>query len=70
MADQLVAMLRDASWFDRPDTWSPKQYHVDAGNAIGACTGNPLAEFTAVPAVEVRANMRCQRPGCRVRWPN
>lgn len=66
----LMAMMRDASAFWCPNTRSPKQYHVEVGDRLGACTGNPLSEYTAVPAAEVRADMRCMRPGCRVRWPN
>lgn len=66
----LMAMLRDASAFNYPDVRKPKKYHVEVDDAIGACTGDPLVEFTAKPAVEVPAHQRCQRPGCRVRWPD
>lgn len=69
MIEQPQAMLRDASAFWCPNVRSPKQYHVDVGNAISACTGNPLAEFTAIPAAQVHPRQRCMRSGCRVRWP-
>ena len=65
----IMAMLRDASAFWCPDTRSPKKYHVEVGDAISACTGNPLAEFTAQAATEVPVSQRCQRSGCQVRWP-
>ena len=72
------AALRDASWLSRPDVRTVKKWHVDRGNATPACSNehswssrnNPfLADFTRMPVDQVAEHVRCQRPGCRVRWP-
>lgn len=35
----------------------------------GEALAMPLCEFAAVPAETVHPGGRCQRPGCRNRWP-
>lgn len=74
MAEALLAALRDASWHYTPGTaW---KYHVIV-DEYAACSrprsdGWPrmtLAEFTERFAVDVPDGLRCQRPGCRQRWP-
>lgn len=69
------AARRDASFLDRPNTRRPKKWHVDRGDGIAACC-NPrdppawlLAEGTRMPSGDVPPGSRCQRPGCRTRWP-
>jgi hypothetical protein len=39
--DALV-MRRDASWWDKPDTWKPKKYHKVDPDRVGEF-GHPLA---------------------------
>jgi hypothetical protein len=72
------AALRDASWLSRPDTRTLKKWHVDRGNGVPACSNerswssraNPmLDETTRTPIADTAEPDRCQRPGCRVRWP-
>ncbi|MFV3377370.1 hypothetical protein ACNE9Y_24880 [Pseudomonas sp. NY11226] len=63
----LMAALRDASWFARPNVRTPKRWHVldDAGKpACGLVTilDDPM------PAERVPVDCRCQRSGCRQRW--
>lgn len=63
------AAKRDASWYAYPGTaW---QYHIVVGDLLPACNpqGALLTEETARPAEEVAEDVRCRRPGCRVRWP-
>lgn len=72
------AALRDATFLSRPETRTVKKWHVDRGTGTAACSNaaswsskcNPmLDETTRKPAGEVFEWVRCQRPGCRVRWP-
>jgi hypothetical protein len=69
------AALRDASWFRSPGAAS--KYHVVSDDGGSACSGMPLVlETTGLPvrdvtvnAGSVKAGLRCQRKGCRERWP-
>jgi len=67
----LMAALRDASWYDRPNTRSVKVWHVvaDAG-CRSRCGLRVLADTdgNAVPAETIR-RPRCRRSGCREAWP-
>lgn len=72
------AALRDASWYRRPNTGSkPLTYHVLVGPLVqnrGACGGllvatDSLARDLTESAESVRPHNRCQRPGCKARWP-
>jgi hypothetical protein len=73
----LLAMKRDASWYDRPRAVSDQssrpdwigKYHIADCHNFAMCSGAPLAEFTAILAEEVASRGRCMRSGCRVRWP-
>lgn len=73
----LVARLRDASWFNRPNVRRIKMYHVctmDSPSnvsevATALCTTAPMSKFTARPLGEIPRWLRCQRPACRQRWP-
>ena len=70
------AALRDASWFASPGRAG--RYHVVADDGGSACCGMPLVlddsrfgtvrDQTADPAT-VESWLRCQRPGCKQRWP-
>ena len=70
------AALRDALWFRKPGTAS--KYHVVGDDGGSACQGAPLVlEGTAlhprdmtVSAASVEARLRCQRHGCKERWPS
>lgn len=74
------AATRDASWYRNPSTHGKDLvYHVvrgDIHHGEGAC-GVPVvategfapALDTTVDAASVRPANRCQRPGCRARWP-
>lgn len=80
----LWAGKRDASWYRRPrdrgtdregDGMDQRDYigkfHVNVGDteyATAAC-GPILDERSLEPALDIPIRSRCQRPGCRVRWP-
>ena len=71
---RVMAAQRDAAWYNRPDVRSIKQYHVvkvDGCSFFAACDPNRmlLSEYSEVPADEAPMRLRCQRSGCRVRWP-
>jgi hypothetical protein len=72
------AALRDATFLRCPETRTVKRWHVDRGSGIAACSSptgwssrcNPMLDTDMrMPAGEVARRHRCQRPGCRVRWP-
>jgi hypothetical protein len=74
---ELLAAKRDASFYDKPGR--AEQYHVVIDDKCNVAACSPpktwrsarmmLAEFTARPAVDVPDIARCQRPGCKQRWP-
>jgi len=74
----LRAAIRDASWYRRPSTHGKDLiYHVvrdEVHPEEGAC-GVPVIGFESfgidvtIPAESVPLHNRCQRPGCRARWP-
>jgi len=68
-AGVVMAAWRDASWFNHPGT--AHRFHVVAGDWMAACNTQwcMLAEFTGQAASEVPGYLRCQRPGCKSRWP-
>jgi len=70
------AATRDASWYRHPN-WRGKSlvYHVvrtDVPGEVSGC-GVPVVATDhgdiTVPAEFVKPEWRCQRPGCRARWP-
>lgn len=64
------AALRDASFYDSPGYAG--RYHVAYGEGwTPACNpyGALLTETTGRDAATVPEHVRCQRPGCRKRWP-
>lgn len=72
------AALRDASWYRRPSTGSkPLTYHVLEGPLVqnrGACgiyvvASDSLNRDLTESAESIRPHNRCQRPGCKARWP-
>lgn len=70
MADEVRMAMRDASFYNRPDTAAPKVYHVVVSPPyVAACDANVMLDAdgeVSVPAAS--PGMRCQRPGCRNRW--
>lgn len=66
--DKVMAAWRDASFWNNPGHAS--RYHVMI-DGMGACDSRTMLLISekAVPAETVAATMRCQRPGCKRRWP-
>lgn len=73
------AVLRDASVYRthryhqgvEGSRWMPiPKYHIPANDRMTetAC-GRAAAEFTAAAIDTFPESRRCQRPGCRGRWP-
>lgn len=61
---------RDASWYRRPNTRGGKKMHVMADDGTAACNKLiPLCVKYAEPAEVVEHDQRCQRRGCKDRWP-
>lgn len=63
------AALRDASFWSRPSTTRSVRFHIVGKDGTSACGNILLWIERAVDAERVKASMRCQRPGCRERWP-
>ena len=72
------AALRDASWFSSPGRAG--RYHIVSDDGGSACSGMPLIldeggaggealKDMTVDPVSVESWLRCQRPGCKQRWP-
>lgn len=72
------AAMRDASLLASPGR--ARRYHVVADDGGSECCGMPLDLYTGgtggrslrdetVDPASVESWMRCQRPGCRQRWP-
>lgn len=64
----LMAALRDASWFNRPNTRTPKRWHVLNAAGNPAC-GLVTMLDDPILADSVPIECRCQRAGCKGRWP-
>lgn len=76
-APDVRAALRDASWFRRPNTRNkPLVFHVVAEpieRELSAC-GWPVVAREGErnltdEAAAIAPSYRCQRPGCKSRWP-
>jgi hypothetical protein len=69
MQEVVLAALRDASWYDCPGRVC--RYHIDAGRGMSACDPRmmPLITRELQPASWVPVELRCQRNGCKQRWP-
>lgn len=63
----VMAAFRDASWFSRPDTRSPKRAHVMITDEKAAC-GLQSVFSDPVLAEDIPMFQRCNRPGCRGKW--
>jgi len=69
------AAWRDASWYNSPGT--ARRYHVVRDGIFASCAPVVLVTDrfdmtradTTVRAGSVPAALRCQRNGCRGRWP-
>lgn len=78
-AARLVAALRDASSYDRPNVRGPKRVHVaefDGPSVNGCvtllarCSGVLLDESGMYHSLDkVPTHVRCRRRGCVNRWP-
>jgi hypothetical protein len=69
----LKAATRDAAWYGNPSINRGVKYHVCLGGEfVPACNpdGALLTEWSWQDATSVPEYQRCQRPGCRVRWPS
>lgn len=72
---EAMAARRDAAAYNSPGY--SRRYHVVGQELrssfsvtmLGACAGQLLVEETAIPVAEVALVLRCQRSGCRGRWP-
>ena len=64
----LMAALRDASWFSHPDVRTPKRWHILNANGNPACGLVTLLD-DPMAAADVPDECRCQRAGCKGRWP-
>lgn len=73
-AEEPWAALRDASWYDRPETRTDKQVHVSGRTiregTMSRCGRSILDEEGLVwdPA-DVPQHARCRSNGCRQAWP-
>lgn len=66
------AATRDASWYRRPNVRAAKAMHVVGDDGKASACGRLLYATEGpetVDAAEVPQALRCQRPGCRGRWP-
>lgn len=68
-ASPLLAAYRDASWWPNPDTRSVKRGHVLRADGRAAC-GLVAFMCEPEPAELIPADLRCQRAGCRSKWPS
>lgn len=72
-AAQPWAATRDASWYPRPNTRSPKRAHVSGRTVregvMSRCGRSLLDDGTSWPLADVPATARCQSRGCREAWP-
>lgn len=80
---ELLANVRDAQWLahprhdgvggHRPGSWGPKWHvsidHPRYGGSWSACGSCFLIEGGEL-ASNVPTYQRCQRPGCKQRWPS
>lgn len=67
----MMLALRDASWWNRPDVYSPKVYHVVISPPyVAACnsTRMVLATCSEQPVDAVPIGLRCQHAACKSRW--
>lgn len=63
-----MSATRDASWFNKPGRAYKR--HVVAGDGGSACCGMPLVlDYGVEEAARTEGNLRCQRRGCKERWP-
>ncbi|MEW9530578.1 hypothetical protein [Microbispora sp. NPDC049125] len=63
------AAPRDASWYDRPNVWSPKKVHVWGEDMMSACGRSILTDTLLMRLEEVPEHRRCRASGCREKWP-
>lgn len=62
-----LAAPRDASWYVKPGI--ARKRHVVASDGGSECCGMPLILEMADAKVLVPWWQRCQRPGCKDKWP-
>lgn len=66
--DEVQAAFRDASFLPNPDTRTVKMAHVLRADGTPAC-GLHAMMCDPEPAERIDLVLRCQRAGCRQRWP-
>ena len=70
----VLAAWRDASWWPKPGV--AKRYHIIAESGWAACNQKTgmLCDLPGPggpgPAARIPSQLRCQRNGCRQRWPD
>jgi hypothetical protein len=62
MTDKMKAATRDASWYDRPNTYTTKKYHISQ-DGFPAC-GNRQILSDEINAEDVPPSLRCKKPAC------
>ena len=63
------ASRRDASFWRYSHSQGSTKYHVIKDRLWSACGGIMLIPEDAIDAADVPEYQRCQKPGCRKRWP-
>lgn len=68
--DATLAYRRDASFYDFPGWGSQYHFCRPSDPALSRCSRRiVLVDFAGLRPAEVPALLRCQRRGCRERWP-
>lgn len=62
--------LRDASWYNHPNTHAPKAYHVISSPPyVAACDRRVLLDSYSESSLEAtHIGQRCRRAACKNRW--
>ncbi len=64
----VMAGRREASFYERPDTYAPKRVHI-ANGPMAACDRTILLQERLVEAARIPRASRCRRAGCAALWP-
>lgn len=68
--ENLLAALRDASYFANPNTSSIKRYHLFGENKRPLCGSKMvLCSENGIDPSQVCEELRCKKPGCKSAWP-
>lgn len=69
MSEMIMAAQRDASFFRNPDCTHVKQYHIVSDGYGSRCGTVMLDTATLLHASHITDGLRCQRNGCKQKWP-